>query len=293
MDREESIMQILSQIWGSNRGYVKLARKHRPTDTRLVDQVWFAWPKDRHHITRHIEQRQNTPNLFFTPYVFRTHSASYAADPDAIVTRDRLCIDLDAVDPRRLPKELQPGIAWCTSPRRFQAVWALDRPLSDGAAVIGHAVSLAVHVEATDGATAGQPKFMRVPMSLHLKPADGTHDGKQRRGKVVWPIDGLDPEVTDVADLPVARTHPGPRRGVCMGPADRDAALAMLPPGIRWRVKSDDVGGDRSGFRYRVTREGLQAGMSPAQIVAVLTSTSADCYDLEADVARMVSKEMA
>mgnify|MGYP000020483761 CR=1 FL=1 len=292
MNREDSIVSVLSQIWGSSKGYVKFARKYRPTDAGLVDQTWFAWPDDRLLIRRHVERWQDTPNLFFTPYVFRTRSATYAADPDNIVTRDRLCIDLDAVDPRKLPKELEPSFAWCTSPRRFQAVWALDRPLSNGAAVIGHAVSLALHVGATDGATAGQPKFMRVPMTRHLKPANDTHDGQRRRGKVLWPVEGDLFEVVSTDDLPSPiRPHRPVIGGVSTGPADRDAALAMLPPGIRWRVKSDDVGGDRSQFRYVVTDAGLKAGLSPAQIVSVLTGTSADCYDLPSDVARIVGKK--
>ena len=34
--------------------------------------------------------------------------------------------DLDAVDPRKLPAELKPTIAWESSPKRYQAIWKLN-----------------------------------------------------------------------------------------------------------------------------------------------------------------------
>lgn len=245
--RNHATTRVLSSIWGRQEGHVAILRKRRPTDHTFTDKAWFSWPNDRHAIYAHTRQLRDESNVFFTPYVYR--SQSWAAG-DNLATRDRLCLDLDTIDPASVPQALQPAVAWRTSPGRYQGVWLLDSDVSDPAS-IARALARALHCP--DGAGAGSPKPLRLPASLHDKGSGVT------RGELLW----CDDELTDVRDLPPADDHtPGVRvDAVLTGPTSGKSLR-------QWRFRANNWCGSRHQGIATLTKQMLERGF-----------TARDCYD--------------
>jgi hypothetical protein len=164
--------------------------------------------------------------------------------------------DLDRTDPRKL--KIKPTIAWETSPRRYQALWALDAVPSEQERRAFN------HLMKADSGGWCLTKLLRVP---------GTRNYKYRgapRGRLLW-CDGPVHKLTDVRKL-----LPAPRRVSCVF---RRGPRRPMPRHVARLLASELRFGNRSGQLFALVYPPLmKAGWSDREIERVVRGTALDKF---------------
>ena len=150
-------MNNLLEIWKEQpKGYLAVSSK-----TKGKWEDFFF--KSVEEVYRWIKERRKSSDLYFCTTTLKNPQRV----KENVQASRYLWQDLDAVDPRKLPPELKPTIAWESSPKRFQAIWQLNTLYSpDEIEKINH--NLALTVKADKGSWI-LTKVLRIPGTLNFK----------------------------------------------------------------------------------------------------------------------------
>jgi hypothetical protein len=86
----------------------------------------FKWPEEKDNIPKLIDTYKEDHDIYWAPMVFNKarRKSEYSTDCPY------LWADLDPRSPQKC--QIEPSIAWESSPGRYQAIWLLDEPISPG-----------------------------------------------------------------------------------------------------------------------------------------------------------------
>jgi hypothetical protein len=245
----------IQQFSGNKTSYGSLATLDRETD-RFTEEFHGGHYKDVG-----FEHQPHGCDLFFSALRFDTNKRSN----DTVVKPGILFADLDqAPEPA-----VQPSVYWETSDGNTQAVWFLDRPMSDYGRWADLNKRMTVSTGADPGGWAGS-KLLRVPDSVNWK--------RREVGKLLysnptvytWSYLESNLERTDVDHKiwSVFTDHPD-----LPNPADQDYFLRLawdnMSPLGRNMITRQRVP-DRSLHIVKTARELIAGGLNKEQVFALL-----------------------
>ena len=279
--RPDQQVRVLSKIWGNRKGYVFLpwidggkgkARKQHYHEGRA-----YLWPKDKPAIIEHLTEHASD-DLYFSVQVFNgKRRVEELADIET-----RLWADLDEVDPRTIEEDLKPTIAWESSPGRFQAVWVMQGG-RHGASLADKENHRLTHYLGADPSGWDTTQLLRVPGSLNNKPDNiEKNGGTPPRGKLLWDARGIFtwedvdhlPSVTGTGEASEAQLIDE----TLLQNIDRHEVwgrirLSVSPQVREYMRAKDSTGADRSEIAWQIERDLADAGLSLAEIIAVIRPT--------------------
>jgi hypothetical protein len=230
-------------------------------------------------------------DLYWCPSLFEypQRNENLAMDEHA------LWADLDAADPRQIPDEYRPTIAYETSEGRYQALWIAGAGDFQGASWPGNENQRMTYLVGADLGGWDTVQLLRIPEWTNHK-----LDRKGERGKVLW-ADGPLYYPGDFADLPEVRgtTDPGLSDALEeeIDRVDRHAVIARiqleLPHRARELLRTKEISGDRSAQQWWLTRCLADAGCSIAEIVSIIHSLPWNKFAERADEIRVLISEAA
>lgn len=296
-------LEVMAMIWGEQKGYVFLPWINGDCltkDQRLNsyhEGRAYRWPADRDTILKHIEDHPSD-DLYFTPGVFNGKRRIESA----LLPETCLWADLDPVDPRALRDlDLEPSIAWESSPGRYQGIWLFeDRVPHEGASKSGgynHRLSLFV---GADPSGWDSTQLLRVPGRPNFKPEyKGREEGNE--GRLLWarPRKAFPDDAFE--GLPEIRATYGDYQfeESLLESIDRREVWARVRLKVTKTVREyfgaramgpDD---DRSSILWQMARELADAGCSVPEIVALIRPTVWNKYEGRADELDRLKKEAA
>jgi len=286
-------LEIISQAWGKQRGYVFFPHIDREEQKRTglrragyAENEAFYWPRDRQKIIKHMDQHRDK-DLYWCPSMFEypQRRVENAMDEHA------LWADLDEANPRQIDSDYQPTIAWETSPGRFQALWILKNGFLQGASWPGRENQrLSYHVGA-DKSGWDTTQLLRIPGWDNHKP-EYEKNGKPAKGRLLWKNRGWYTPV-DFEDLPPVE---GALRADQITDAleaeveaiDRHSVISRVKLRLNQRARDilyarDSGGADRSDNLWYLTRCLADAGCTVSEIVAVVKETVWNKFEGRAD----------
>lgn len=217
--------------------------------------------------------RRGDIDVYFCPTLFRHGSGATDAD---VLPSLALFQDLDAVDPREIPEDLQPTIAWQTSPGSYQAVWLLDGDALDGEQLADWQKRLQTRLGVKD--YRAPSSVIRVPGRRNWK---GKYGSEGAEGVLLWK-DGPTHDLSSAAwqSMPstpkkaekTSRGETGAWRAkveAIDAASTRTSVWQSLPADIKRYLKEDDIV-DRSAALWAIERELLSAGLSVIETAAVV-----------------------
>lgn len=276
-------IRILRRIWGGdNQGYVFLPwiPGHLKTKEERVKnwkEVTFAWPQDQDKIAQHLEKHEHD-DLFFCPNLFdQPHRNREVISLNQHV----LYADLDEVDPREVPGEYKPTVAWQTSEGRYQAVWLLgqyETGLTDEGAE-NHRLTSFLGADKTGWDTT---QLLRVPGRKNHKPGK---NGQQ--GVLLWEHGPWYSSTDDFNDLPtieVAADYEETVGEALLDEINRKEVWRRVRIKVSSRCRdfmgirdirtardaAESMGEGMSGLLWYVERELADAGCTAAEIIALV-----------------------
>jgi len=191
----EKTLKLFRVIWGEQEGFVFLPIKDKSgtwNDTSLPYD-----PKDMTNIRAHLEKIMSKEyNAYWCPVVFKLPRRIKENAYKPLV----FWADLDDVDPRKLG-ELEPTVAWKSSDRRYQGLWAIDfedkhaEYTLDQLEAINKGLTYKVNADKS-GWDIGQ--VLRIPGSINYK-----YDPPQQ-GDILWikkryfPLSSMSKVVNDI-----------------------------------------------------------------------------------------------
>lgn len=300
-------LDVLGKIWRPARdGYVflpwisgespdKSARRKNYHEGRA-----YLWPKEKSAILAHLEAHQGD-DLYFCPNLFN----GKRRQEELVYAEMSLYADLDEVDPRRLPSDRKPTIAWESSPGRFQGVWLLGGMLEGATWPGGYNQRLTYELGA-DLSGWDSTQLLRVPGKANYKPEyRDRNEGEPAAGTLVWDngpryawgdFDDL-PEIGQIGDrdefdlldeelLDGIDRHETWRRV-------RMRCSAAVRRYMAARSEADAADVDRSDVLWQIERDLADAGCTLAEIVAVVRPTVWNKYKGRNDELRRLKTEAA
>lgn len=303
----EQQLRALTRIYGLDRtGYTFLpyidgsaTNKSERRDGYHEGRA-FKWPADRpamlEHLTKHAAD-----DVYFPPNLFegkRRIEQNVAAERV-------LYADLDPVDPRTLPNQYRPTIAWESSPGRFQAVWLLDR-LKQGATWGGNENHKLTTMIGADPSGWDSTQLLRVPGRANFKPEyKDDNNGKPVMGDGLLWDNGPRYTWSDFDDLPPvvsAGTSADSISGVdddIIADVDRkkvwDRVRLKMPMRIREYMALTElpVGADRSDALWDISRSLADVGCSLIEIIALTKYTVWNKFAGRPDELTLLKKQAA
>lgn len=308
-------LEVLALIWdkpvGDDVGYVFLpwipgwAKDKAERRRNWNEGRAFKWPEERDAIHAHLEAHKKD-DLYFTPNTFLGDArvAQFTGEEKALYA------DLDEVDPRELDKDLQPTIAWETSPGRFQGVWLLNQfaDLATEAGGLNHRLTAFVHADPSGWDTT---QLLRVPGRPNYKFQYKDDEGDSPPGRLLWSEGKVfDVEELD-ARLPAVEVY---ATGADIEDHEIDAINARETwYRVRLRVshtvreymamKSRNVTEDydRSEVMWQIERDLADAGCTIPEIVAIIRNTpwnkhsgrNNELHQLKMEAAKAIGVTMA
>lgn len=112
-------IEFLDTVWGDGEGFVFIPEK----GSRWVEGKAYKWPDDREAIADRI-LKANDRDQYYCPNLF----SETERRKEYVLPLRWLYADLDSVNPKKV--SLTPTLAVRSSPGRYQALWALKRPIS-------------------------------------------------------------------------------------------------------------------------------------------------------------------
>lgn len=285
-------LKVLARIWGedSEGGFVFLpwipgwCNSKEERRRNWNEGPAFEWPNDRDKILAHMQAHQ-TDDLYFSVNVFLQDSRIIQHIGESRV----LYADLDEVDPRSdIDPNMQPTIAWESSPGRFQGVWLMNSMQWEAAMPGGlnHRLTSAIGADPS-GWDATQ--VLRVPGKPNYKFDYKDEDGRPAPGRLLWVRDKQYKWTFFEQRLPEVKTYD---TGVEVEEfeidgVDRHEVWARVRMkcshtvrnymGMRARdIDSDEF--DRSEVLWQIERDLADAGCSVAEIIALVRGTPWNKY---------------
>lgn len=166
-------IDIIFEVWGNRAGYIFVPSKNFKTDEWT--EQYFQWPKDRRRIESWITTCEaKKQSVYWCPTLF----TEPVRKKEYISKVQCLWADLDEVNPRKIPKNIRPHLAYETSPKRYQALWYLkDDYEPEDAEPINR--NLTYHLEADKGGW-DLTQVLRIPGLRNFK-----YDGGPQ-GNLLW-----------------------------------------------------------------------------------------------------------
>lgn len=273
-------LSIISKAWGKQSGYCFFpwiqgdAKDRGERINGYHEGPPFLWPDDRAKITKHMEAHTHD-DLYWCPSLFekKARRLDFAMDEHA------LWADLDEVDPREVPEEYRPTIAWESSPGRYQALWLVSGGDIQGASWPGgENQRLTYHLGADVGGW-DTTQLLRIPgwdnHKPHYREANG---GKPQKGRLLWSTGRryLADEFTDLPEVAAA----GVAQNIVEEEIDRidrhdvwGRVRLRVSKRVRELVSAREVSGDRSDALWEIERELADAGCTVTEIVAIARAT--------------------
>lgn len=282
----EEQFRVIARIWDSSEdGWVFLPWiDGKATDKRDRKSKWhedsaFEWPVDRDKVLSHIQDRQND-DLFFSvskflqPQRVKEHVGEISC----------LYADLDEVNPiTDIDSNMQPSIAWETSPGRFQGVWIMEGMRWDEtqAGMLNHRLTNAL---GADDSGWDVTQVLRVPGKMNHKfDYKQINNGKPVLGKFMWfrskiyKWSFLEDSLPDVRVAKLA----GAFDETEFTSIDRHEVWSrvrlkcssVVREYMSMKRRDAENHDDRSGVLWQIERDLADAGCSIAEIVAVVRAT--------------------
>ena len=290
----ERMLRVISKAWGKQAGYCffpyidrEIQQRtgirrdgynegpHRPKgDPR--DQA-FRWPQDRREILQYLNQHlREKHDVYWCPSLFEYPIRR----SDAAMDEHCLWADLDEVDPRDIDPDLQPTVAWETSPGRYQALWVAAAGDFQGASWPGNENQRLTYHLGADPSGWDTTQLLRLPGWPNNKPERTTDQGKSPVGKLLW-SSGPAYQPGDFSNLPEVRGSVSNELTEALeaevDQVDRHKVLARLKIKLnhtaRDLLNAREVSGDRSQQMWYLMRCLADAGGSVTEIVALIRNT--------------------
>jgi len=282
----ERALRIISQSWGRKQeGYAffpwidrKIQRETGERRKGFMEGPAFLWPRDREKIVDHILEHntdQKEHDIYWSTQLFEAPIRR----EDTAMTEMALFADLDKVDPSTID-DYQPTIAWETSPGSYQALWVAGQGDFLGSSWPGNENQRMTYYTGADAGGWHTTKLLRVPYTTNYKPALRDKNGKYPKGQLLW-SDGPKYLPGDFADLPEVQTGADTNLSEALSSdidgVDRLAVIASVKLKLNHRARemlnAREASGDKSDQLWYLTRCLADAGLSTAEIVAVVRET--------------------
>lgn len=277
----ESSFRVLSRIWGKREGYVFLpwidGDCTTPEQRRKSyhEGRAFDWPKEKQAVLAHMK-KHTEDDLYFCPNLFdaKRRASNFAREERA------LWADLDEVDPQEIDGELQPTIAWSTSPDRYQAIWLLTADALLASEPGGLGQRLTYHLGADLGGW-DATQLLRPPGWRNHKPEYKKKWGDEGApGKLFWQGGPrYDPRELH-RDLPEITVTYGSEEVLEqeLRAVDRHKVMARismkLPHQVKKLIRASGVGDhDRSQKLFYIEQSLAEVGCTLSEIVAIVRPT--------------------
>ena len=296
-------LRIVSQAWGPQDGYVFFPYIDREEQVRagtrragFHEGPAFKWPADKERIIDHLLAHVKD-DVYWSTAIFEKpiRREDYAADEYA------LWADLDEADPSAIDDEYTPTVAWESSPGRYQALWLPKRGKAaapfNGASWPGNEnQKLTYHIGA-DPSGWDTVQLLRIPGWNNHKPSYKKPDGSYPKGKTLW-TDGPRYGIGDFKGLPelnVGNTQLTDALASDIDAVDRLKVIANVRLKLNHRARETlgarEAVGDKSDNLWYLTRCLADAGLSVAEIVAVVRETPWNKFrDRQDELRRLISE---
>lgn len=301
----EEQLSIISRAWGKQRGYAFFPTIRGDATERAErirgynEHKAFLWPDEKDAILEHIEEHQDKNDLYWCPSLFekKRRSIEFAMDEHS------LWADLDEVDPRDIDEEYKPTIAWETSPGRYQALWLITGGDLQGASWPGNENQRLTYMLGADHSGWDTTQLLRLPAGKNFKPEHrAENDDEAWEGRLLWkngpryPADHFTdlPEVSGAADASLASDVIEDQ----IKAVDRlevwGKARLKVSKDVRELVSARSTGGsDRSDKLWQIERDLADAGLTVAEIVAIVRETVWNKFSGRADELKRLVSEAA
>lgn len=289
----EQQLKVLARIWGEDGegGFVFLPWIPGWCNSKIDRRRnWnegpaFEWPQDQDKILAHMESHQ-TDDLYFSVNVFLQDARIIQHIGESRV----LYADLDEVDPRSdIDPNMQPTIAWESSPGRFQGVWLMSSMEWEAAMPGGlnHRLTAAIGADPS-GWDATQ--VLRVPGKPNYKFDYKDEEGRPVPGRLLWIREKSFkwsffgerlPEVKTYdtgVDIEESEIDGIDRHEVWARVRMRCSHTVRTFMGMRSRDIDPDEH-DRSEVLWQIERDLADAGCTVAEIIALVRATPWNKYE--------------
>lgn len=307
----ERMLTVISKAWGDQEGYAFFPhidrQKQQETGMRQAGYnegpyrskddkrgPSFRWPQDRSEILSYLRENLSKRNdVYWCPSLFEYPSrrSGYAMDEHC------LWADLDEVDPTTL--ELQPTIAWESSPNRYQALWLASEGDFQGASWPGNENQRLTYDIGADPSGWDTTQLLRLPGWPNFKPERiEANGGEPPLGRLLW-TSGPDYIITDFRGLPEVKgamvSELTEALEAEVEAIDRHKVLAKLKIKLnhtaRDLLSAREVSGDRSGNMWYLMRCLADAGATITEIVAIVRPTVWNKFADRADEMKRLMNE--
>jgi putative DNA primase/helicase len=273
-------LELLARIWDSHQakpGWLFMptisgsARTKQERRYSYREGPALHWPDDRNEVRQRL-WRHEDDDLYFTPALFN----SVRRLGDHTAAEGCLWADLDAVQPHP-DHDLQPTIAWETSPARYQGIWLMDTP-KVGASWPRHENHRLTAYLGADPSGWDSTQLLRVPGRLNHKPDYGE---EPVAGLLLWD-DGPTYSWIDFADLPQIEGDDGvwDVADADIDAVDVEAVWKAMKNKVSRQVRAYVIqqaepleGEDRSGKIWHIQRALVEAGCSQPEVAALVRGT--------------------
>jgi len=298
----EKAIRLISRSWGKQQGYAffpwidrKAQRLSGIRRKGFNEGPAFFWPRDREKIVDHILSH-NSDKLEHDIY-WSTQLYEYPIRrEDTAMTEHALFADLDKVDPSTLD-DYPPTIAWESSPGSYQALWVAAQGDFLGATWPGNENQRMTYFTGADSGGWFATKLLRVPYSTNYKPDYRDKNGKYPKGQLLWDNGPryLPGDFDDLPEVAVANEQLTDALASDIDGVDRLEVIARVRLKLNHRARellsAREASGDKSDQLWYLIRCLADAGLSTAEIVAVVRETPWNKFRDRADELRRLITE--
>lgn len=289
----DRMVKVISRAWGEQEGYCffPYIDRQRQIETGLRNAGYnegphrgkddergpsFRWPQDRAEIVSYLRKNLSEGHdVYWCPSLFEypQRQSAYAMDEHC------LWADLDEADPTKL--DLQPTIAWESSPERFQALWIASDGDFQGASWPGNENQRLTYSIGADPSGWDTTQLLRLPGWPNFKPERiEANGGEPPLGKLLWST-GPEYVITEFRDLPEVKGAVASELTEALQAeveaVDRHKVLARIKIKLNHTARdllgAREVSGDRSSNMWYLMRCLADAGATVTEIVAILRPT--------------------
>jgi len=281
----EKQLSIIKRAWGrTQKGYCFFPWIDREEQAAagirragFYEGPAFKWPQDKDKILSHMAQHEEH-DLYWCPSLFEYEQRR----TDVAMDECALWADLDEINPKEIPEEYPPTVAWQTSPGRYQALWILSMGDIQGASWPGNENQRLTYFLGADLGGWDTTQLLRIPgWTNHKLEYRDKVSGASPQGKVLW-TNGRTYLSDDFEDLPEVRGA-GAANDLTdaviqeIEAIEHNTVLARvklkLTQRIRDYIRARQTSGDRSNVLWEIERSLADAGCSLAEIVSIVKST--------------------
>jgi len=292
-------LKLISRAWGRQRGYVFFPWIDGSASDRAErirgyhEGPAFLWPKERDKIIAHLEAH-TSDDLYWCPSIFERKVRRM----DTAMDEHALWADLDAINPEEIDQSYRPTMAWETSPGRYQGLWLISSGDLQGASWPGKENQRLTYYLDADRSGWDTTQLLRIPGWTNHKPEYRSDDGKPVQGKLLWHNDRRY-LADDFEDLPEVESADAGIVDVLEETINNVDRLKVwgevrlkVSKNVRELVAARSAeGGDRSEALWQIERDLADAGLTAAEIVAVVRDTVWNKFAGRADELRRLITE--